>query len=93
MYSGSLVASNDSRFNFEIHFILSDIDKKFLFKNNIENISVEKFKNFVRSQEPEFKALAGSLRVNIKRVNVYNIEKIKESLRRENDYTSKKNES
>ena len=84
--SWTCTAKNDARFNYKKHFILSDINKQFLKCHGITGISVEKFKEFVKTQSPEFKTIAGSFRINIKKVKVYNIETIKENLRRLNEY-------
>ena len=82
-HSLTLCASGDKRFN-KNHFIMSDVNKKFLLKNQIVNMSVKDFKSFVRKQKPEFKALAGSYLTNVKRVSVYNIETIKQLLKEKN---------
>ena len=80
----TIYACSDKRFT-KNHFILSNVNKKFLQKHKIEKITVKNFRDFVKQQKPEFKALAGSFLTNLKRVNVYNIETIKKQLKEKNE--------
>ena len=66
---------NDLRTTAE-HFIISEVNTDFLKYHNI-NMTVAKFKELVRKQEPDFTTLCGRDFGTCKRVNVYHIKKIK----------------
>lgn len=68
-------ANNDVRFKSN-HFIMSNINSAFLKLHNID-MPVTKFKELVRNSNCEFTVLAGSFRINVKKVKVYDINKFK----------------
>lgn len=78
----SYVVTAFSNTNFRPHhFILSDINKKFLIKHDLSNFTVKEFKEIVRKEKPEFRTPAGNFAKAYQMVNVYNINTIKEKIR------------
>ena len=78
----SYVVTAYSNANFSAHhFILSDINKKFLKQHDLSKYSVKEFKEIVRKEKPEFRTPAGNFTRAYKMVNVYNINTIKENLK------------
>lgn len=73
--SYAITAQNDTRFRSN-HFILTAVNKDFLKKNGIK-LSVNKFKTLVRQSKPEFTVLAGNYHIQVRKVNVYDINKFK----------------
>lgn len=73
----TLKASYDSRYNYKIHFILTDITRKFLDKHDL-HVQVVDFKERVRKSKPAFYAKAGNpMYKGYRRVAVYDINNYK----------------
>lgn len=75
----TLKASYDSRFDYKKHFIINDINRKFLDHHGLNNVQVNDFKNRVRKAKPSFHALAGNPKFTsgYRNVAVYDINDFK----------------
>lgn len=56
----TLKASYDPRYDYKRHFIINDISRKFLDKNNLQSEQVEDFKERVKKSKPDFFAKTGN---------------------------------